>query len=440
MADSAPCINHADTKKICLIKRRCDYYDAFNTGMSSKVLITNYNYALGLSETGNPDLYTREITICDEGHVLEETLVNHASFDIVPAQLKQSYDVDVDPDLNFTDFETIKDVCSFISNKISTRCHDFNVAIRKFKQKLNAEGQQVEIDPAQQKLQRKLNALLNHHQRIKWYVNSASDEWVTELSEDGKKLTVQPLLAGDLFNKYFAERLTSPTGKIFIMSASLGNKSTIINELGIDEEDSVYIDVDTPFDPAKSPVIMMPVVKMGFHDFNASKHELIDIVDFILEEHAEHKGIIHSGNYKTAEWIANNSSHKDRFVYKQQGEFTSNGDLFAIHSTRDDSSVLISPSMHTGIDLRGSLAEFQIVAKLPFANMKDARVQAKMKLDDLWYANATWQKIIQACGRATRSENDESSTYIIDYAARYQYNKFKQYLPIWFKNRVQFIS
>ena len=63
-----------------------------------------------------------------------------------------------------------------------------------------------------------------------------------------------------------------------------------------------------------------------------------------------------------------------------------------------------------------------------------------MKLDDLWYANATWQKIIQACGRATRSENDESSTYIIDYAARYQYNKFKQYLPIWFKNRVQFVS
>lgn len=439
--DEAPCNGHEDTKKLCKARSICAYYNAYASAFISDIAITNYDFILGLSHQMEGNEIARECVICDEGHVLEDKLVRQASFEINPKTLNERYSVDVDPELNFQSFEDDEKLITHIISCITERIKLLNDNLSNIRRSnvTNADGQVTEVDSKEIKLKKTIDTLTSHKTRMVSYLDSLvwdDSEWISEYSEDGSTLIVTPFRVKDLFKKFFYEKICSSSGKIFIMSASLGDFDTIINEFELDQNDVACIDVDTPFDPEKSPVAIMPRVRLGWKDFENNKHDLLEIVDAILDEHPDEKGIIHSGNTKTAMWIAEQTAHKARVIYKERDVRVDNTDLFLIHASDPRPTVLISPSMHTGIDLKGDLAKFQIIAKLPFANMKDVRVKAKMNKDKLWYANQTWQKIIQACGRATRSEDDESITYIIDNAVTYQYNMFKSHLPIWFKNRL----
>lgn len=440
--DQAPCVGHPDTKAKCITAKYCDYYNAFFKTMESKIAVTNYDYALGFSQSAATDYYTRDVVICDEGHVVEDKLINISAFEVNPKQLYERYKVDIDPALNFLNFDSVESICSFVHEAISKRIDAVEVEIANLPQgSQNDKGQRIDVDPNEQRLQRVSKSLHAISKRLRDYLaDEEGDNWVTDFDDKGEVITITPLKSDGLFRQYFLDKLSEPfQGKVVLMSASLGDVETIMREFDLEEDEVCSIDVDTPFDPDKSPVVIMPGIKLGWRDFNHNKYDLITEVDDLLDLHPDEKGIIHSGNYKAAEWIANNSKHKDRFIFKEAGSFTSNNDLYLIHCMDDRPTVLISPSMHTGVDLKGDLSGFQIIAKLPFANMKNARVKAKMEDDPLWYSNQTWQKIIQACGRSTRSVDDESITYILDAATKYQYSKFKKHLPIWFTKRVQFI-
>lgn len=437
--DNAPCVGHKETENKCKSNSFCAYFNARDKAFNHGIAVTNYNYLFGFSEILSSER-ERRVVICDEGHVIEDKLIEHASFEIRPKVLNDRYGIDVDPDLNFLDFDSVVDVCNHIVKCIAIKIKKIDDELERIQNETVGEPTRKTVNPKEAALHREVAALRNHSKKIWNYIDTFDSDWITDLVDDGKALSVTPLKADNLFYNMFIERICpDPMGKIIIMSASLGDFDTMINELNLDRDQTACIDVDTPFDPEKSPVIVMPYLKLGYRDFNNSKHELTNTVDDILEMHKNEKGIIHSGNYKVAEHLSLTSKYKNRFIFKKSGEFTPNGDLFLLHAMSDKPSVLLSPSMHTGIDLKNDLARFQIIAKLPFANMKDSRVKAKMDDDPLWYSNQTWQRIIQSCGRATRSEDDYAVTYILDHAAKMQYARFKKHLPVWFKKRVEFI-
>jgi Rad3-related DNA helicase len=99
-------------------------------------------------------------------------------------------------------------------------------------------------------------------------------------------------------------------------------------------------------------------------------------------------------------------------------------------------SVLLSPSMMEGVDLHDDLADFQIIIKLPWANLGDVRVNKKSKIDPDWYKNRMWLNILQASGRSTRHEEDTSVTYILDSNFDYFLKEWQINLPKWFLDRL----
>ena len=80
----------------------------------------------------------------------------------------------------------------------------------------------------------------------------------------------------------------------------------------------------------------------------------------------------------------------------------------------EDPTVLVSPSMVYGIDLKDDLARFQIIVKLPFLPLGSKRIKQLFDIDKEWYENKMLNAVVQAAGRSTRSKNDYSSTYILD--------------------------
>ena len=57
-------------------------------------------------------------------------------------------------------------------------------------------------------------------------------------------------------------------------------------------------------------------------------------------------------------------------------------------------TVLISPSLHTGLDLKDELSRFQIITKIPYPNKSDRWTNAKRNMDTEWYYWQTALKLI----------------------------------------------
>ena len=75
--------------------------------------------------------------------------------------------------------------------------------------------------------------------------------------------------------------------------------------------------------------------------------------------------------------------------------------------------------------------------KLPYQSLGDKRVKTLFEKDKAWYAMKMFVKLIQMCGRSTRSKDDHSSTYILDLSAVNAIKRGWDLLPEHFKARLQ---
>jgi Rad3-related DNA helicase len=96
----------------------------------------------------------------------------------------------------------------------------------------------------------------------------------------------------------------------------------------------------------------------------------------------------------------------------------------------------VSPSLSFGIDLKDALARFQIIVKLPYLPLSSKRIKKLFELDKTWYIDKMLNAMVQATGRATRSKNDYSVTYILDGNIVDVIKAHKDRLPKYFIDRV----
>ncbi len=103
----------------------------------------------------------------------------------------------------------------------------------------------------------------------------------------------------------------------------------------------------------------------------------------------------------------------------------------------DEPTVLVSPSMCYGVDLKDELGRFQVIMKLPYIPWNDKRAQCIRETDEKWYTLQMLSSLIQACGRTTRGEVDHSTTYIMDSNFLRIRELFYTELPVYFRKRCE---
>ena len=107
-------------------------------------------------------------------------------------------------------------------------------------------------------------------------------------------------------------------------------------------------------------------------------------------------------------------------------------EVISEHANSIKPTVLISPSLHLGLDLKDDLSRFQIITKVPYPNLGDRWINEKTKLDQQWYNWQTALRLIQAYGRSIRSKEDWAKTYVLDSASETFVLKNRDILPDWF--------
>jgi Rad3-related DNA helicase len=446
--DEAPCLADKQLKGDCIRRGICDYYRQKSKVLDSQMMITNYSYFLAATSGSNADPDTewvkRDALIMDEAHDLEKQLVNIAEARINFNDLYKNFGIGDKGWLVSLDMKVNREYFKVLVKDMIKSVEEMNERIEAaLKEGTGLKSKPSNIPRSVQEKVKRINSkkqiLVDYLSKLSFYLGQADpieNPWVETPNQKDNSIVLSPLTAKNLFFRC----MDHLADHFVFLSATLPPADELCRELGLNREEMLYIEVDTPFAAEKSPIHILEVAKMNYKELDAAIPKIVQVVEAILEEHPNEKGIIHTGNYRIAKDILSqiDKKLKPRLIARDVGDMkVHNSQLLKQHYETNKPTVLLSPSMTTGIDLKDDLARFQIIVKLPFPSLADPRIKKKSDIYPDWYLMQMWIEILQAAGRATRNEEDYSITYILDGSFSYFLNKSRPKLPKWFTNRLQ---
>lgn len=409
--ESAPCVHIKSLKEDCWKKNSCPYYNARNKALISKFATLNYNMFFALPA----HVKRKQYIICDEASELEDQLVKEFSCQVNFDLLKKSM-VIIRPFPSDTDYGKVGKWVNILCQDIEERVEDLREEIT------NKNAKQTPATLNERKSE--IIILLNIHSKLRAIVDTWHDsEYLFERVAKG--INFMPLKV-DKLSRYLFEY----ADKIILMSATIIDPANFCKTLGIDKYK--YIEAESTFDPKKAPIYANTKIKLNYQNMQANLPKIAEQVKQICEHHANDKGLIHTQTNTITKYLQDNIMCS-RILYREPG--IRNEEILDKHFNSDKPTIMASPSMSHGVDLKDDLARFQIIIKAPYLPTNDKRVERMMKLDFNWYTNKMLSSLIQACGRGVRSNKDYCITYILDAAIVENIVKYKHKIPKYFLDR-----
>ena len=250
---------------------------------------------------------------------------------------------------------------------------------------------------------------------------------INQMEDEAKFMCVEE---SKMIQKYLHEK----AGFKVFMSATIGDPRAFVKIMGI--KNAKFIRVPNAFNYDKSPVVFVNRHKLSFREREASLPKVVKILDQIISKHSGQRGVIHTGSYMFANYIKQNSKHTFRLMdYENSKDKKGIIELFK----KKDDAVLMGPSLLEGLDLKDDISRFQIFFKVPYPNVSDPLIKAKMQHSKEWYDWKTGISIMQGVGRSVRSKDDWAVTYVLDACFISLINK-QGFFPPSFQERIKTIK
>jgi ATP-dependent DNA helicase DinG len=421
------------TKRGCPGELPCPYGVAKTQFTEAPFGILNAAYLLTeASYVGK--LGRRGLLIADEGHTLCEAICNFLDFKLTP---KQTRALDLDFPSILEDAREITVLLDWLKEKYKPRLTERVLDLQDEVEKRNVAG--AEEDPALITYLKEWQKAKGEARRLESMLAAVNPErWVLERhssNKRGESLSLTPITAVG----FGYQLLDSIAAKLVLLSATLIDFDYHRAELEIDPERLGIFSAPSPFPIAHRPIYAIPRIALDHKNLDTTAKEAASLILPILESHANQRGIIFTSSYAQAIAVQTevNLLLGEARLATHEG---SNGKalLLAAHGARAD-SVIVSPSMHEGVDLKGDLSVFQIVCKLPFPSLGSKVVKRRREVVPAWYNYTTALKLIQASGRSIRTEHDEAATYILDAAFEWFYARNRSLFPRYWQEAVTFL-
>jgi Rad3-related DNA helicase len=397
--NEAPC----QTGMACKTRPTCPYFLQAKRARSSRVIITNYAKVVS-SFLGRPDFL-----ICDEGHLLERQIL--ASYTI-----RLRYDEMAAAGFPVPPFGSIHEAANWATGKLGLVQHEMQSL-----ELVTRDQDYIKSTVSRQRYQQ-LRAVSFPLDRL----SNAAPTTLWSIEPYRSVMCIRPIWASEHVHEFFA----SPK-RLLIQSATL-DPDRVSGILGIKKYQAITLPSEFPVE--RRPIYYWPVAKMGIKSSDADLAAIMEAVDIILEHYPKSRGIIHSVNWTITAAIEKMSQHKHRLIVQPRGKKRAWGiDRFLA----TPHSVLVSPSVTTGLDGRFERARFQILPKLPFEDQSEAAIEERLETDPLWYAYQCAFQIQQATGRVMRDKTDYGETWILDEHFTWFYAQHRDLFSGWFAEALQ---
>lgn len=407
--DFAPCTFVSKLKETCWEKGTCSYYTARNEALLSRFAVLNYKMFLALPE----HVKRKNIIICDEASELEEELVRQFSAEIDYDRLKQS-------DIN------IKMLVSDNHTRARTWLYELIEKVTTAIESITQIGSK-KLEMLSKSDIAKFQYLKNLHNSLTTIDSMWTEcEYIIDVS--ATRVTFTPLHAHTL-TKYIFDH----ADKIILMSATIIDHVHFAKSLGI--TDYSYVECESDFEPSKSPIYVSSTNKINYKTLKNVLPKICSQIEQIVSHHKNEKGVIHTHTQEIANIIQDKVGKNKRYLFRDAT--ATNENILKEHCETSDPTVLVSPSLVYGVDLKDELARFQIIVKLPFLPLSSKRIKRLFDTDKEWYENKMLSATVQAAGRATRNKDDYSVTYILDSNFINVVKRARAKLPKHFIDRIQ---
>lgn len=453
------------TKRIFQCAQYCTYLSARRHAQFADVTVMTYQlyfYMINVvsQNLGNKAPFSRrDVIFCDECHNIPQLIqsqyspvIHHSDFENLIELYKHNNDIvsnstslfpEFDNDdeklerLQFKNVKTLRsklediwgtfvryDDCSHTMNALQSYFNIISVFAK------TVEYMETSLGTHKRHGKKISKSQLSAYKLTSWYRNHRCliSDFSTAINECGEQYLVKKkTIPNDGSEMSFSfscakedymcwEYLLSTALNNVLMSATVGMKAAFDDNIGMKysfEKHSYMQRIPSTFDFSRSPIFIDRRYKMSYADKATSLPHIKNAIYEIVRQFKNFRGMIQTGSYDIAKNIYDNAPadvKKRLHLYINSSE---KDWVIEQHCSSKD-SVLIGPTLMEGIDLPDDLCRFIIIAKVPFPNLSDDLVKAKMKLFPRWYDSATSNNVIQGIGRGNRNATDWCVTYILD--------------------------
>lgn len=205
----------------------------------------------------------------------------------------------------------------------------------------------------------------------------------------------------------------SRVDKIVLMSATISKEDVI--DLGLSKKRVKIIDAGSAIPADRRPIRYRPLGNMSYRYQEQNIPKAVELIEDMLEKNIDSKGLVHITYSLSRKLRQTRLGTHPRLIW--HGNSNKNRQLKAWKSSPpEEGKVLMACGLTEGLDVKGDLGRWQIILKLPYLNLSDIAVSAKMNIRPQWYQWQCVKDIEQAVGRICRTPTDYGETIIADSA------------------------
>jgi ATP-dependent DNA helicase DinG len=402
----------------------CTYVKARTAFVESRESITNFPYFMTYGNLGG-GVSRRRLLVVDEAHNIEGELSKFIDVTISEHFAKRVLKINM-PHLR-TQYQAIRWIREEYFPRIEKHVKHIRGVLEKYKGLQNKIKQFVSLAKQIELLEghfAKIETFLSVYDKDNWVMNSIKSDGKKGRKLEFKVIDVSPFSESNLFR--FGD-------KVLMMSATILDGKAYCQSLGIDESEAAFIQIPTPFPVENRPVFFTPVGKMSRANIDRSLPKMIEMIKTLMDHHKDEKGIIHTHTFKIAHYIKNNIRDSRLLIH----DSSNREEILEKHKKSKKPTILLSPSMTEGVDLKGDYSRFQVICKIPYPYLGDSLTKKRMNRWNWWYGLQTSKTIVQSVGRSVRSMEDYAVTYILDSDWERFFDRNSNVFPASFKKAMQ---
>jgi len=379
----------------------CIYRQAKRDFIEGQMSVTNFPYML-TDANYSKKMTGRALLVIDEAHNIENEVGRFVEVSIAERFAQSVTKLSI-PDLR-SEQQAHDWIEQIYCPKVIEHCDHMEKTInRLLKDKGNLKDFPV--------VSRQFDLLKGHRTELEQFLdNYSQDNWAYEMIEgdesSGRRVQFKTIDVG----LYTQDTLFKLGERVLMMSATVLNKEAFCCSIGLKTADVAFITAPSPFPPENRPILFFPAGQMGRDHIDKTLPKMAKMVTEILANHKNEKGIIHCRTYNIAQYLKRTLKDNRLLIHGSNDR----DDVLARHMSSSKPTVLLSPSMTEGVDLRDDASRFQVICKMEFPYLGDKIVKKRMNKWKWWYDFQTAKSFMQSIGRSVRSDSDHAVTYILD--------------------------
>jgi ATP-dependent DNA helicase DinG len=220
------------------------------------------------------------------------------------------------------------------------------------------------------------------------------------------------------------------------LSATILGYETYCSMLGIESHNVAILRAGSPFAPQIRPIYLSHAVgQLNMKSLNSLMPDVVKQVENLMDHYQDYRGIIHGTTYNICNQIYTliRPDLRGRLLFARSSR--EQAECLQRHM-ESKNTMLLSPSMTEGVDLKNDLSRLQIMVKIPYPYLGDPLIQKRKEIYFGYYEMLTATTIMQAYGRSTRNEQDWCHTFVLDTSFTWFIKSNPKLFPQWFLDAI----